>query len=510
MTLTNHSPIITADSVSDGFAHARFDNSYAMLPEACYARQNPVPVTEPQLLKLNTSLARDLRLDPDGLASPQGVAVLAGNAVPDGAEPLAMAYAGHQFGHFSPQLGDGRAILLGELIDTQGARRDVHLKGSGRTPFSRRGDGRASLGPVIREYILSEAMHALGIPTTRSLAMVTTGERVMRETALPGGVLTRIASSHLRIGSCEYLAARGEEASLQALVEHCIGRHYPEAAEADDPHLALLRGVMRRQSQLIAQWMGVGFIHGVMNTDNMALSGETIDYGPCAFMDEYAPDTVFSSIDTHGRYAYGNQPVIAQWNLARFAESLLPVVPASRREAFIAASEEALEGFATLFRRDWLDVMRAKLGLHTAREGDEQLVADFLSLLHQEQADFTLSFRGLSALAGNEDDTSLAELVGGNAGHQSWRERWQTRCAEEKGIGVEKRRDAMYHTNPLYIPRNYLVEQAIEAAVHEGDLSKTEALLALVTRPFNDQDGAERYTLPPQPQERVYQTFCGT
>src|SRR5580692_9850287 len=368
-----------------------FDNTYARLPERFYARVSPTPVATPRLVKLNLELARSLGLDPHALASEQGVQILAGNRVAEGSEPLALAYAGHQFGHFVPQLGDGRAILLGEVIDADGVRRDIQLKGSGPTPFSRRGDGRAALGPVLREYIVSEAMAALGIPTTRSLAAVITGESVVRERLLPGAVLTRVAASHIRVGTFQYFAARGDTEGVRRLADHVIGRHYPQLADVDRPYHALLEAVIGRQAELVARWLLVGFIHGVMNTDNTSISGETIDYGPCAFMDAYDPATVFSSIDEMGRYAYGNQPRIALWNLTRFAECLLPLFSDDQEKA-IAEAQEALGNFAEKFDGAYQAGLREKLGLFTAREDDPELANDLLKVIAENAADFTLTF----------------------------------------------------------------------------------------------------------------------
>ena len=392
--------------------HFPFQNSYARLPDRFYARVAPTPVAAPRLIRLNVTLARELGLDPDWLAGPQGLEVLAGMRVPDAAEPIAMAYAGHQFGHFVPQLGDGRAILLGEVVDRNGVRRDLQLKGAGLTPFSRNGDGRAALGPVLREYIVSEAMAALGIPTTRSLAAVTTGEAVVRETLLPGAVLTRVAASHVRVGTFQFFAARGDLDGLRLLADHVIARHYPDAAQAEQPYRALLERVTRRQAELIARWLLVGFIHGVMNTDNMSIAGETIDYGPCAFMDAYDPATVFSSIDRHGRYAYANQPRIATWNLARLAETLLPLLADDEKQA-IAQAEEVLGGFAPASRPRSSAGMRKKLGLAGAEGDDLALGQDFLDLLAANAVDFTLAFRRLADAAGDPAaEQPVRSLVG--------------------------------------------------------------------------------------------------
>src|SRR5947209_3214137 len=387
--------------------HFPFENTYAALPANFFARVAPTPVTSPRLIKLNRQLAAHLGLDPDRLASPEGVEILAGKRIPDGAEPIAMAYAGHQFGHFVPQLGDGRAILLGEVIDADGVRRDIQLKGSGPTPFSRRGDGRAALGPVLREYIVSEAMAALGIATTRSLAAVMTGESVLRETALPGAVLTRVASSHIRVGTFQYFAARGDTDGVRQLADHAIARHYPDAKSAMRPYHALLEGVVARQADLVARWLLVGFIHGVMNTDNCSISGETIDYGPCAFMDQYDPAQIFSSIDEQGRYAYANQPRIALWNLTRLAECLLPLFSDNQEQA-IEQAQFILAEFAETFTAAYQAGLREKLGLFTARDGDPALVQDLLDTMAKNQADFTLTFRRLSDA---DDDSARAQFT---------------------------------------------------------------------------------------------------
>ncbi len=486
----------------------RFDNSYRRLPERFHARVLPTPVPDPRFVALNRPLALELGIDIAALEE-HGATILAGNRVPEGAEPIAMAYAGHQFGQFVPQLGDGRAILLGEVIDRAGRRRDIHLKGAGQTPFSRRGDGRAALGPALREYVISEAIQALGIPTTRSLAVATTGEPVYRDRALPGAVLTRVAASHVRVGTFEYFAARDDTEGLRELTAHVIERLCADAAGADVPALALLEEVVARQARLVAQWLHVGFIHGVMNTDNMAVSGETIDYGPCAFMDEYDPATVFSSIDQRGRYAYGNQPAIAQWNLARFAEALLPLLdPAQDRAIEIATA--ALGGFATLFDRHWLDGMRRKLGLATAEESDVTLVQGLLAAMQASSADFTLTFRRLcDAAAAPAADAALRQLFADPAACDTWLVGWRNRLAREP-LPAAERAARMRAVNPAFIPRNHRVEQALDAAVDRGDLAPFEELLAVVTRPYDDQPEHARYATPPRPEERVLQTFCGT
>ena len=486
-----------------------FENTYARLPDRFYVRVAPTPVRAPRLIRLNTELALTLGLDPDWLAAPEGVEVLAGGRVPNAAEPIAMAYAGHQFGHFVPQLGDGRAILLGEVIDRHGVRRDVQLKGSGRTPFSRGGDGRAALGPVLREYVVSEAMAALGIPTTRSLAAVMTGETVARETILPGAVLTRVATSHVRIGTFQFFAARGDLEGLRLLADHVISRHYPEAARAEHPYRSLLELVTVRQAELIARWLLVGFIHGVMNTDNMSIAGETIDYGPCAFMDEYHPAKVFSSIDQHGRYAYANQPQIATWNLARFAETLLPLMDEDQQKA-IGQAEDVLKCFSGRFEAAYSAGMRQKLGLSTAADGDLELAGEFLSLLATNQVDFTLAFRRLSDAADHPDaEAAVRSLFNDAQGFERWAGRWRSRLARELG-DAHDRSVSMRAVNPAFIPRNHRIQAIIEAAVERDDFAPFEELLLVLANPFEEQACLARYMDPPQPHERVCQTFCGT
>jgi uncharacterized protein YdiU (UPF0061 family) len=485
-----------------------FDNSYARLPERFYARLPPTPVSAPRLIKLNDALARELGLDPAWLASPEGIEVLAGNRIAEGSEPIAQAYAGHQFGSFVPQLGDGRAILLGEVVDREGVRRDIQLKGSGPTPFSRRGDGRAALGPVLREYIVAEAMHAFGIPTTRALAAVLTGDHVLREEALPGAVLTRIAASHIRVGTFQYFAVRGDVDAIRELADHVIARHYPEAANADNVYLALLESVIARQADLVARWLGVGFIHGVMNTDNMSIAGETIDYGPCAFMDTYHPGTVYSSIDRQGRYAYANQPQIAQWNLARLTETLLPLLGDTEAEQ-LERGKSTLVGFAQFFEEAYARVLRAKLGLMQVRDGDLDLAHDLLDRMTRNKADMTLTFRRLANAAADAGaDATVAELFNEPDAFAEWASRWRARLDEDGD--PQARREAMRQPNPAYIPRNHLVEEAISAAVSRQDFQPFEDLIGVLSRPFEDQAGRERYTLPPKPEEVVRQTFCGT
>jgi uncharacterized protein YdiU (UPF0061 family) len=489
-----------------------FENTYARLPERFYARLNPAPVAAPRLVKVNVELARNLGLDPDVLASEKGVEILAGNHVAEGSEPLAIAYAGHQFGHFVPQLGDGRANLLGEVIGRDGVRYDIQLKGSGPTPFSRRGDGRAALGPVLREYIVSEAMAALGVPTTRALAAVTTGQQVLRESVLPGAVLTRVAASHLRVGTFQYFAAQGDAEGTRRLADYAIGRHYPEAAQAKQPYRALLDGVIARQAHLVARWMLLGFIHGVMNTDNTAISGETIDYGPCAFMEAYDPDKVFSSIDLNGRYAYGNQPSIALWNLTRLAEALLPVLgqDAGDQEAALASAKEALATFEPQFKAARMAGLRRKLGLFTDREGDARLAQDLLERMAANRADFTLTFRRLcESVAGPEGDRRVRELFADPGAYDSWAAEWRRRL-EEEHVAWQTRAAKMRMANPAFIPRNHLVEAALDAAVVRQDFQPFEVLLDVVSRPYEDRPFLERYVTPARPEECVRQTFCGT
>ena len=488
-----------------------FDNSYARELDGAYAPWPPATVPAPHWLWFNRALADELGLDSAALAGDAGLAVFAGNAVPEGAQPIAQAYAGHQFGGFSPQLGDGRALLLGEVIDRAGRRRDIAFKGSGRTPFSRGGDGKAAVGPVLREVLIGEAMHALGIPTTRALAAVATGETIYRERPLPGAVLTRVAASHLRVGTLQYFAARRNTHILRRVAEHAIARHDPELVGREDRFLALLGAVAERQAQLVARWMGVGFIHGVMNTDNMTLSGETIDYGPCAFMEAFDPQTVFSSIDTHGRYAFANQPGIAHWNLARLAEALLPLIDPNPDRAVTLATE-VLDRFEPRFSAHWLAVHRAKLGLDDSGddEGDRALANDYLQGLHRHGVDFTLGWRRLSAVLRGEP-LALQGLWGeGVAELDAWLQRWRARLAAQgqPDAVVAQRLDAV---NPLYIPRNHLVENALQAASEDGDLRAFEKLLAIVSRPFDERAQDARAALPGTPEQtRGYRTFCGT
>jgi uncharacterized protein YdiU (UPF0061 family) len=486
-----------------------FDNTYARLPERFFARVTPTPVRDPRLIRVNGPLAARLGLDPGRLADEGSVQVLAGNSIPETAEPIAAAYAGHQFGTFVPQLGDGRAVLLGELVDVTGARRDVQLKGSGRTPYSRGGDGRAALGPVLREYVVSEAMAALGIPTTRALAAVTTGERVMRETALPGAVLTRVASSHIRVGTFQYFASRGDVEGLRLLADYVMARHYPDAARAERPYRVLLDAVMRAQAELIAKWMLVGFIHGVMNTDNMSIAGETIDYGPCAFMDAYDPEAVFSAIDRPGRYAYFRQPIIGGWNLARFAECLLPLL-SDDMDAAVGEAEEALDAYSAAFESAYQAGLRRKLGLLAESEGDAELGRDLLLAMGANGADFTLTFHGLCEAASSEGDESVVRgSFADPSAYDEWLPRWRQRLGQEP-TDAATRRAAMLAVNPAYIPRNHLVEAVIRAAIDEDDFAPFHELVAVLANPFEAQPAFARYAEPPAEHERVLQTFCGT
>lgn len=484
-----------------------FDNSYRRLPARFYAPVSPQKVAGPRVVAFNRALARDLRFDVEAVEA-RAAALFSGNEIATDAEPIALAYAGHQFGHFVPQLGDGRALLLGEVVDASGVRRDVQLKGSGPTPFSRRGDGRAALGPVLREYIVSEAMHTLGVPTTRSLAAVVTGETVMREEALPGAVLTRVAASHVRIGTFQYFAARRDDEGVRLLADYVIARHYPEIAGTPQPYLALLDAVSARQAALVARWMQAGFIHGVMNTDNMAVSGETIDYGPCAFMDAYDPSAVFSSIDHGGRYAFANQPAIAQWNLARFAETLLTLIDPDTDKA-IAAASDVIEMFGTRFSSAWQAGMRAKIGLAREEGDDAALVEALLSAMHGAAADYTLTFRRLcDAAAGERADGDVLALFARTDAIAAWLSRWRARLQRETP-SPQLRAAAMRGVNPAVIPRNHRIEEAIVAAV-SGDFAPFNRLHTVLARPYEEDAGAHDLTLPPAQHERVLQTFCGT
>ncbi|MEP3524880.1 MAG: protein adenylyltransferase SelO [Hyphomicrobiales bacterium] len=484
----------------------QFDNSYAKLPDIFYVKQLPQPVAAPHLIKLNEELAALLGVDLDFLSTPDGLAMLSGNQMPQGASPLAMAYAGHQFGHFVPQLGDGRANLLGEVIGCDGIRRDIQLKGAGQTPFSRMGDGRAALGPILREYIVSEAMHTLGVPTTRALAAVTTGEQVARETFLPGAILTRVAQSHIRVGTFQYFAARQDKEALKILADHVIERHYPEAAKAHEPYVDLITAVLTRQASLIAKWMSLGFIHGVMNTDNMSIAGETIDYGPCAFMDVYHPKTVFSSVDQMGRYAFGNQPGIAHWNLVQFAQCLLPLLDEVSDKA-IAKAQEAINQFPGKFEAALGDELRKKIGLAKSQDNDLALAQDLLDLMAENEADFTLTFSSLSRYVDSSDGDNPHFKK--PAAFEEWVVRWRARLNEENISGPEMV-DRLGAANPVIIPRNHLVEEAIRAAEDNQDFTVFEALTEAMSHPFDEKFEDTNYALPPRAEQIVHRTFCGT
>ncbi len=494
-----------------------------MLGKTFYVKTRPSPVANPALIKLNESLAESLGLSAADLNSTDGAALFSGNRIPDGAEPLAMAYAGHQFGHFNPQLGDGRAILLGEIVSPDGACFDMQLKGSGRTVYSRDGDGRAALGPVLREYLVSEAMVKLGVPTTRALAAVTTGEQVVRERLLPGGIITRIATSFVRVGTFQYLSAKGDVEAIQKLADYVIERNYPQAREAENPYVALLKAIVERQAALIAQWMQLGFIHGVMNTDNMSIAGETIDYGPCAFMDDYDHDRVFSSIDRRGRYAYSNQASIGLWNLTRLAETLLPLL-AEDTEAAVEIAQDVLKTYVESYQNHWLTGMRVKCGLlsssdKTKQDEDKALIEELFNIMAVNNADFTLTFFHLSRLPTKaatqaaaqslELDSDCRNLFDNPVQFDDWAIKWRKRLTEEKQSDDE-RQAKMQAVNPVYIPRNHQIEAAIRAAEGHGDFSVFHDLHEVLQNPYMQQDGKDSYMSPPEPDEVVKQTFCGT
>jgi serine/tyrosine/threonine adenylyltransferase len=487
-----------------GVPELHLDDSFARALPGLYEPWKAAEFPAPQLLVLNDALATDLGADPDALRTPEGVAALAGQRLFDGSRPVAQAYAGHQFGGYSPRLGDGRALLLGEIVDPAGRVRDLHLKGSGRTPFARGGDGKAAVGPMLREYVISEAMHALGIPTTRSLAVVATGEHIARETPLPGALLARVAASHLRVGTFQYAAASQDDELLPRLAAYAIERHHPTAVEAENPYLAFYTAVLESQAALVAKWMLVGFIHGVMNTDNMTISGETIDYGPCAFMDRYHPGTVFSSIDHGGRYAYANQPRIAQWNLARLAETLLPFF-ADSQEAAVEVATGVLQSFTERFDAHWSAGMRAKLGLASIPD-DEALLPDLLALLDAQDVDFTSFFRALASRV-RGDDGPLRSLFTDQEALDAWTARWAAAREGDPRPAAEVA-DAMDHVNPIYIPRNHLVEAALTAAT-AGDMQPFHQLVEVVSRPFEQRPFLLEYALPAPPDGVPYRTFCG-
>ena len=491
-----------------------FNNRYVSLGDTFYVKTNPLPVASPSLIKLNDELVRELGLPLSNINPADAAALFSGNLIPEGAEPLAMAYAGHQFGHFNPQLGDGRAILLGEVISPAGERFDLHLKGSGHTFFSRGGDGRAALGPVIREYLVSEAMNKLNVPTTRALAVVTTGEEVARERLLPGGIITRVASSFVRVGTFQFFYAKGDGEAVQKLADHVIERNYPEVSEAENPYVAFLKASVDRQAALIAQWMQLGFIHGVMNTDNMSIAGETIDYGPCAFMDIYAHDQVFSSIDREGRYAYSNQPSIGLWNLTRLAEALLPLL-AETSDVAIEVAQDILETYIVRYQNDWLAGMQAKCGLFVisdkTNDDDKVLIEELLNTMAANHADFTLTFFYLSQLPSHasEQDSDIKNLFDNQGQLESWLVKWRQRLTKET-LSDAERQKKMQAVNPVYIPRNHQIEAAIRAAEDHGDFSVFHELHEVLQNPYLQQEGKTRYSLPPEPDEVVQQTFCGT
>jgi uncharacterized protein YdiU (UPF0061 family) len=478
-----------------------FDTSYVSLPDSLYHQASPEPVKAPELVLLNESLADELGLNLADQSDESLVQLFSGNSIPEGATPLSQAYAGHQFGHFT-NLGDGRAHLLGEHLTPEGRRVDIQFKGSGQTIYARRGDGRAALGPMLREFIMSEAMHQLGVPTTRSLAVVVTGEPVMRETVLPGAILTRVASSHIRVGTFEYLAAQRDVEGLKALADYTIQRHYPEVADEENPYLSFLKAVMQRQLNLVIHWLRIGFIHGVMNTDNMSIAGETIDYGPCAFLDEYHPEKTFSSIDHAGRYAFANQPQITQWNLARLAEAILPLLDDDQSVAMQLA-EKTIDSFREPFKAGWLSMMRQKLGLLSAEQEDKALIGDFLQWMQGQHADYSKSFY----------DLTKAELPQEARYHepsfQSWYDKWQARLDRNEG-SREEARSLMARVNPVRIPRNHQVEAALMAAEEEGDFQPVKRLLEAIREPYTEKEEFADYETPPTSSQRVMQTFCGT
>ncbi|OIQ95468.1 hypothetical protein GALL_225310 [mine drainage metagenome] len=493
--------------IESNSAHFAFDNSYMRELGGFYALCQAEAAPAPRLVRFNHALAEELGLRIEEIDTQEGAEIFSGNILPPGAVPIAQAYAGHQFGNFAPRLGDGRALLLGEVIDRSGMRRDIQLKGSGRTPFSRSGDGKAAIGPMLREYLMGEAMYHLGIPTTRALAVVATGEFVYRDIPLPGAVLTRVAASHIRIGTFEYFASRNEVECIRRLADYTIRRHYPELI--GKPYIEFVLGVIARQAELVARWMCVGFIHGVMNTDNMLLSGETIDYGPCAFLEHYDPAAVFSSIDHRGRYAFGNQPMIAQWNLARFAETLLPLLDKDPERA-IQLATEAIESFSEQYESSWLAMMRYKLGLELVEAGDAKLAQEFMDAMQAGQADFTLAWRNL-ADAAESDPAPLRSVFRGNMEKlDEWLPRWQARLTREKKPAAEIAAD-MRRVNPYVIPRNHLVEQALEAATIEKDFTPFNRMLEVLSDPYTERDAAGLYAKPASPEQTAcHRTFCGT
>ncbi len=477
-----------------------FDNTYSRLPKAMSSQLNPIPVKNPKLTIFNHGFSKELGLDFSSLNNSQIASIFSGNLLPKESKCIAQAYAGHQFGYFT-MLGDGRAILIGEHLSKNNKRFDIQFKGSGKTPYSRNGDGRAALGPMLREYIVSEAMHSLGIPTTRSLAVVKTGENVIRETPLPGAILTRVAASHIRVGTFQYVTATEDEKNLKTLFDYTIDRHYPKIKDSKTPAIDLLKIVMKKQIKLVVDWMRVGFIHGVMNTDNMAISGETIDYGPCAFMDAYDPETVFSSIDHNGRYAYFNQPDITKWNLARFAETLLPLIDKNKDKA-IKIATEIINNFDEIYKKNWLEMMRKKLGLIGEKNNDEKLINNLLSLLYEQKADYTNTFCSLM----NEDVQN--DKIFNNKEFIDWHQKWKERLAKNTN-STEESFKLMRSVNPIVIPRNHKVEEVLEAA-NKDDLNPFHDFLKVLEKPYENQSKTNNYQSPAPPSEKKYQTFCGT
>ena len=488
-------------------SHINFDNSYSRLPGQFYTRQNPVPVSAPSLIRINHTLAEELNIDPIWLESEEGISTVTGNKIPIGGDPIATVYAGHQFGGWSPQLGDGRAILLGEVLNKQNQRYDFQLKGSGPTPYSRGGDGRAAIGPILREYIVSEAMAAFHIPTTRILAAAATGDHVYRQNILPGAILVRIAKSHIRIGTFEFFSSRNDQESLRLLADHVIQRHYPEAAKQENPVLAMLDAVIENQAHLIASWQQIGFIHGVMNTDNILLSGETVDYGPCAFMDEYHPETVFSSIDRNGRYAYDNQPTIGRWNLIQLAQVLIPLLDKDTEKARELA-QKSINKYMILLMKSYQNDMTLKLGICNAIPDDIKLIKDLLDVMAEDKMDYTLTFRYLSNLAGDDARNGVGDLVTLSEKFNFWLERWQKRLLLDAQTSIQ-RQARMYAKNPVFIPRNHLIEEAIQAA-EDGNLNPFHQLVDIFTHPFEYKVELKKYALAPRPEQVVKETFCGT
>ena len=490
-------------------AAPQFDNSYAGLPDAFHDRVLPTPVARPELIVLNHHLAEELRLDPDWLASEEGLAMLSGNALPEGSDPIAMGYAGHQFGQWVPRLGDGRAILLGEVIDRSGQRRDIQLKGAGQTPYSRRGDGRSSIGPVVREYLASEFMHALGIPTTRALAAISTGEEVVRQRIEPGGILCRVAASHVRVGTFEFFARSGRSKEVRQLADYVIERHYPDCREADQPYQALLSAVIERQARLVADWLRVGFIHGVMNTDNCSVIGETIDYGPFGFIDRFHPATVYSSIDRGGRYAYNQQPAIAHWNLARLAESLIDLLDDDRKRA-VERANELLEAFPARFEGYFHPALAAKIGL-SADEQHARLAMDLMDAMSEGEADMTLVFRRLGEVPGDrvDHDQPVRSLFSDPALFDQWAVRWRQALSAE-GRSDHDRQTAMQRVNPAFVLRNHLAQRAVDAAIERLDFEPMRELHVVLQHPYQDQPEHAHLAQPPKPDEQVLTTFCGT